>query len=560
MLLLDNSGSMKKTDPGFVTKEAVEWFVKKTSGDARMAIMVFDENANLAAPLTPISDETRDPLLASLAQVNYRGLFTNTPDAVERAVYELKVNGREKAAKSIILLTDGIIDTGDKARDLDSTRWLRGELADAAARNGIRIYGLALADQADFKLLHSLAQTTGGDYFRAYVADDMPSAFESIHEAIERHALPAIPPVVSVPEPAPEKQEPAPEEQAPAKPEPIPAMPASEAPTPTPTPVRPALKPPETKAPEQPSVAPSAALHDLGRVLTNPWFLVISAAVLLLGVLIAWLLARGKKQSRRPARLVAETMPSLEPMPQAFLYDRSGHSGTERHELTGRLTVVGRMAPEAEERLQSLVIDNATIGRRHAVIEYKNHGFWVIDQKSLNGTFVNDKRVTDEVCLKHGDRVRFHKIEFEFAMPGMEAAEETQLGDQGLLADKPVFGGPVGATTPNANQSIPSIAWPEEQEPELVTPHEEPIDERIEEGFSGEGPGTSEVASGEEDQPTAIIEQGSEPEPSAAEENEKVASETESPGSDEEDEEATTVLFGEGRLDKPPPGHRSSRS
>ncbi len=75
-----------------------------------------------------------------------------------------------------------------------------------------------------------------------------------------------------------------------------------------------------------------------------------------------------------------------------------------------------------------LLLDDPTISRRHAVIEYRRQGFWLIDQRSRNGTYVGGERVLDPVCLKHNDRITFSRMEFEFHIAAMdEAAETVQL-------------------------------------------------------------------------------------------------------------------------------------
>ena len=188
VLVLDNSGSMNKNDPDFLVKKALGQFVRQVSSDTRLGILIFDEVAKLAVPLTPLGGDTRDAVLARLEQLDYRGRWTNSAAAMEQAMYELMVNSREDATKSIIFLTDGIVDTGDPARDLESTRWLREELAAGAAANGIRIYQIALSDQADFQLLQSLAQKTRGNYFRALQAEYIPHVLDRIQTAILREA------------------------------------------------------------------------------------------------------------------------------------------------------------------------------------------------------------------------------------------------------------------------------------------------------------------------------------------------------------------------------------
>jgi len=89
VLVLDNSGSMKPLDPQFLIKEAVERFVEGMPDDARLSLVIFDEQL-LASPLVFVSD--RDARRVNLAQLNFRGPWTNTPAAVERAIQELKRN------------------------------------------------------------------------------------------------------------------------------------------------------------------------------------------------------------------------------------------------------------------------------------------------------------------------------------------------------------------------------------------------------------------------------------------------------------------------------------
>ena len=76
-----------------------------------------------------------------------------------------------------------------------------------------------------------------------------------------------------------------------------------------------------------------------------------------------------------------------------------------------------------------MVSDEATIGRRHASIEYRDHAYWVTDQNSLNGTYVNKRRIDGGTQLKHGDRLRFHRHEFEFLMLDMFETDRTMVSE-----------------------------------------------------------------------------------------------------------------------------------
>ena len=116
---------------------------------------------------------TRARFMESLKMVNYKGMFSDTPAAVERAIYELKINGRTDAEKIIILLTDGIVDTGDRLRDIEREKWLKESLTELSKTSRIRIFGIAFTDQADYRLIQTLAFQTDGEYFRAQTTEDI---------------------------------------------------------------------------------------------------------------------------------------------------------------------------------------------------------------------------------------------------------------------------------------------------------------------------------------------------------------------------------------------------
>ena len=94
-----------------------------------------------------------------------------------------------------------------------------------------------------------------------------------------------------------------------------------------------------------------------------------------------------------------------------------------------------RVAGKDTEHLDYIVIPDSTIGRRHALIEYKDYAFWIVDQGSINGTYVNDIPISSEIRLKHGDKVRLHKIEFEFVIPDLIDSAMTMVSNT-LLAEQ----------------------------------------------------------------------------------------------------------------------------
>lgn len=350
-------------------------FIAAQPADSRLGIVTFSEAARLVRPLQAGSDTVRDSLEQAL-QPN------DTPraeiaGAVERAMYELRLSGRREAARIIVLMTDGVVDTGDAQRDGERTRWLREMLASDAASESIRIFAIAFTDSADFQLLQNVARTANGDYFRASDAGQLADALARIDAEISEAATSAVQPERLV---------------------------FNEAMTVTGTPAAPG-EAAEREGPGWRVLLVVLALAMLG----------IVAVMILWGEEFAALLQRKVMHSRRKVE---------EAGPKAVLYDVSDTSDIRRYELGSRPVVIGRVAG-SDTSMDYVVVDERTVGRWHATVERRGQSFWIRDEGSVNGTFVNNQRVTAEHPLKHGDMVRVHRHEFEFVIPELFDSDRT---------------------------------------------------------------------------------------------------------------------------------------
>ena len=61
-----------------------------------------------------------------------------------------------------------------------------------------------------------------------------------------------------------------------------------------------------------------------------------------------------------------------------------------------------------------IVLDGESISRRHVQFEQRGDAWFVVDLGSANGTYCNDKRISREVVLKDGDRVKVGPTLFKF--------------------------------------------------------------------------------------------------------------------------------------------------
>jgi pSer/pThr/pTyr-binding forkhead associated (FHA) protein len=87
---------------------------------------------------------------------------------------------------------------------------------------------------------------------------------------------------------------------------------------------------------------------------------------------------------------------------------RSGGGRTgETFRPAGERTRIGR-SPDCE-----IFLDDVTVSRNHAVLVERDGSFVVEDQGSLNGTFVNRRRI-DNQKLENGDELQIGKYRLTF--------------------------------------------------------------------------------------------------------------------------------------------------
>jgi diguanylate cyclase (GGDEF)-like protein len=98
------------------------------------------------------------------------------------------------------------------------------------------------------------------------------------------------------------------------------------------------------------------------------------------------------------------------------IYPTGPHMGC-RYPLSDRTLVLGR-GEECDIRLQ-----DHSVSRRHAHIEATPEGYYVHDQRSTNGTFVNDRQLETSSLLQDGDYLRVGNCIYRYLAGGNIEAE-----------------------------------------------------------------------------------------------------------------------------------------
>ncbi|KQZ83974.1 transcriptional regulator [Microbacterium sp. Root166] len=121
------------------------------------------------------------------------------------------------------------------------------------------------------------------------------------------------------------------------------------------------------------------------------------------------------------SELAEAELEAIEALPTgaALLLVRSGPTAGARYLLDTDVTTVGRH-PEAD-----IFFDDVTVSRRHAEITRSGSSFELVDQRSLNGTYVNGERV-DRAVLTNGAEVRVGKFRLNFFVSPADLAQAAE--------------------------------------------------------------------------------------------------------------------------------------
>ncbi|WP_411344803.1 vWA domain-containing protein [Paenibacillus sp. WLX1005] len=178
VVVVDNSGSMLRTDPQNLRYQAVKDLVSSMDDGMRLGIIDFTDDAKVALPLTALDTSSRqqiNTMIDSLA-VNYGG--TNFTAALNGAMQQITDQGQDDRGTVVIMLSDGY-------SELDSSA-----LQPYKDRNiVIDTIGLNLTDGGGQNLLTEIAGQTGGQYHGVAQATDLTQTFQQIYDTLDKRTL-----------------------------------------------------------------------------------------------------------------------------------------------------------------------------------------------------------------------------------------------------------------------------------------------------------------------------------------------------------------------------------
>jgi hypothetical protein len=173
IILLDNSGSMQKTDPYRLSVSAASMLIDTLDNSTSLNIIPF---GNLADKSIRLSDKPyREALKSRLSELRFDSENTNLKEGIKEAINQF--NGVQ-GEKIIIVLSDGKEDPLAGVTDAHMKELF--SLGEGAGKQGIKIHAIGLSESADEETLSKLSDSTGGDYFFSDSASDLFTIFNKI--------------------------------------------------------------------------------------------------------------------------------------------------------------------------------------------------------------------------------------------------------------------------------------------------------------------------------------------------------------------------------------------
>ena len=188
VLVMDSSGSMKKTDPKELRKPAAKLFISLLGNNDRAGVVSFSDQGYPVAYLTPVKgNKHRQQLFKAVDRISSKGVYTNLHGAIEGALRVLDRDATGNTASNkrqriIVLMSDGKMDLGNSENTQQQSQRLLLDTLPALKRQGIEVHTIAFTPQSDQALLKQIADTTGGTFNIARSDRDLHDAYTAIFE------------------------------------------------------------------------------------------------------------------------------------------------------------------------------------------------------------------------------------------------------------------------------------------------------------------------------------------------------------------------------------------
>ncbi len=182
-VLIDVSGSMKKNDPKNLRLPALRLLTGLLPPDTTAAVWNFGTKTVPLVPLGLTNEKWKKNAQQASNKIHSHDLFTNIGLALETAIADWGKKPSKLNQRSIILLTDGMVDIGkDDAKNSQERARILKKLLPEIMKTGAKIHTIALSSNADHQFLKELSTKTDGGFEQTDSAEQLERIFLRLFE------------------------------------------------------------------------------------------------------------------------------------------------------------------------------------------------------------------------------------------------------------------------------------------------------------------------------------------------------------------------------------------
>ena len=176
-ILVDVSGSMKKTDPLNLRVPALQVLTQLLPKDAQAGVWEFAEDTEMVVAHGSIDESWRQQALDAAGKIRSDGQFTDIGGALQAAAFGAQAQASERKLH-VILLTDGMVDVAkNEVVNIRARNELLQHTTQAYVDAGALVHAIGLSHAADEKTLSDIARRTDGLFAVAENADQLLDIF-----------------------------------------------------------------------------------------------------------------------------------------------------------------------------------------------------------------------------------------------------------------------------------------------------------------------------------------------------------------------------------------------
>lgn len=176
-VVIDISGSMKKTDPSNLRIPAVKLMLNLAKEGDRFGVWTFGQYVNMLVPHKDVTPDWRKEAIKQTDLINSVALYTNIGLALEKASLN-QTEADQNWDKTIVLLSDGKVDISkNRAESEKEKQRILTRVVPSLRKAGFKIHSVALSENADLEFLRTLGVDTGGSFSIARNADELLGIF-----------------------------------------------------------------------------------------------------------------------------------------------------------------------------------------------------------------------------------------------------------------------------------------------------------------------------------------------------------------------------------------------